>query len=402
MSTSSDLIQREHKVIYQTYKRLPIVIESAKGCHIQAKDGKTYLDMLSGIAVNALGYAHPRLIAAAEAQLHRYLHVSNFFYQEPQIRLAELLCAQSGYSKVVFTNSGAEAWDAAMKLARAYGNAHGHSGDVIGFKGGFHGRTYGALSVMDKELYKKGMEPFLPGTQVIAYNDIEALRATVNATTCAVALECIQGEGGISQADDEFMKELVQLREQFGFVIIVDEVQTGVGRTGDFFAFERYGFQPDIITMAKGLGGGLPLGAVLASEKLSSVWQQGQHGSTYGGNALACATGIVVLEELASGLQQHVRTISAELRSGLDQIHSEFPEYILQVRGRGLMLGLALCENSTTLRDALIDRGVITSATAETVLRIVPPFVIGKEEVAEFLDKLRESIRFCLKKTPTA
>ncbi len=399
MSTSEELISREHRVIYQTYKRLPVAIDRAEGCHIYASDGRVYLDMLAGIAVNALGHSHPRIIDAAEKQLHRYLHVSNFFYQEPQVRLAEMLTARSGYSKVVFTNSGAEAWDAAMKLARAYGSTRERVGNIIAFKGGFHGRTYGALSVMDKPLYKKGMEPFLPGTRVLPYNDIAALRDEVNATTCAVTLELIQGEGGISVASDDFVQELVRLRDKYGFAIIADEVQTGVGRTGDFFAFEHYGFKPDIVTMAKGIGGGLPLGAVLASEALSAVWQQGQHGTTYGGNALACATGIVVMEEIERGLMENVRAMGARLREGLEAVRSEFPGIVTEVRGRGLMLGLALNQNSTPLRDALLERGVITSATADTVLRIVPPLVIGTSEIEEFLGVLRTALD-AVKSTP--
>ncbi len=395
MQNSDTLIDREHRVIYQTYKRLPISIDRAEGCRIHASDGTVYLDMLAGIAVNALGHSHPRLIAAAEAQLKRYLHVSNFFYQEPQVRLAEMLCARSGYSKVVFTNSGAEAWDAAMKLARAYGSTRDHVGDIIAFKGGFHGRTYGALSVMDKPLYKKGMEPFLPATQVLPYNDIEALRNAVNHSTCAVALEFIQGEGGISVASDDFVRELVQLREKYGFVIIADEVQTGVGRSGDFFAFEHYGFRPDIVTMAKGIGGGLPLGALLASEQLSTVWQQGQHGTTYGGNALACVTGMVVMEEIERGLMDNVRSMGAILRAELEKLQTEYPTYIIQVRGRGLMLGLALGQNSTPLRDALIARKVITSATADTVIRLVPPLIIGRQEIDEFMIALRSAVAEC-------
>ncbi len=389
---STELVEREHQVIYQTYKRLPVVIDKAEGCRIWSADGDCYLDMLAGIAVSALGHSHPRILEAIHTQANKYLHVSNFFYQEPQIRLAEALTARTGYSKVVFTNSGAESWDAAMKLARAYGSSQSKVGDFIGFHGGFHGRTYGALSVMDKPLYKKGMDPFLPGTRVLPFNDVQALREAVNASTCAIGIEFIQGEGGITEASVEFVKELESLREKYGFVLIADEVQVGVGRSGDFFGFEKYGIKPDIVTMAKGLGGGLPLGAVLASEKMSHVWQHGQHGSTYGGNALSCATGLVVMEECDRGLMDNVRAMSAILIEGLKKIQQEFAPLTQEVRGRGLMLGLVLNEDSTALRDLLIEERVICSATATNVIRIVPPLIIGREEIEEFFEKLRRSL----------
>ena len=389
---TSELINREHEVIYQTYKRLAVAVERAEGCRVYDAEGRVYLDMLAGIAVNALGHSHPRIIEAIEKQARKYLHISNFFYQEPQVRLAEMLTAKTGYDKVVFSNSGAEAWETAMKLARAYGSTHGKTGNIVGFSGGFHGRTYGALSVMDKPLYKQGMEPFLPGTAILQFNNSDLLRNSVDETTCAVGLEFIQGEGGVTEASPEFVRTLQELKEKFGFVIIADEVQAGSGRTGDFFAFEKYDIQPDIVTMAKGIGGGLPLGAVLANEELSRVWQQGQHGTTYGGNALACATGIVVMEELENGVMQNVRESGTYLRGQLCSLRDEYPNYILEVRGRGLFLGLVLKEDATILRDELLRNFVITNATATNVLRIIPPLVISVSEIDEFVTKLRRSI----------
>ena len=389
---TSELINREHEVIYQTYKRLAVAVERAEGCRVYDAEGRVYLDMLAGIAVNALGHSHPRIIEAIEKQARKYLHISNFFYQEPQVRLAEMLTAKTGYDKVVFSNSGAEAWETAMKLARAYGSTHGKTGNIVGFSGGFHGRTYGALSVMDKPLYKQGMEPFLPGTAILQFNNSDLLRNSVDETTCAVGLEFIQGEGGVTEASPEFVRTLQELKEKFGFVIIADEEQAGSGRTGDFFAFEKYDIQPDIVTMAKGIGGGLPLGAVLANEELSRVWQQGQHGTTYGGNALACATGIVVMEELENGVMQNVRESGTYLRGQLCSLRDEYPNYILEVRGRGLFLGLVLKEDATILRDELLRNFVITNATATNVLRIIPPLVISVSEIDEFVTKLRRSI----------
>lgn len=389
---SDQLIALEHDVIMQTYKRIPVVVESTSGCRITDVNGVTYLDMLSGIAVNALGYSHPRILEAIALQSHKYLHLSNLFYQEPQIRLAQSLTRRTGYSKVVYSNSGAESWDAAVKLARMHGHLHGKNGDIIGFTGGFHGRTYGALSTMDKPLYKEGMGPFLPSTAILPFNDAAALRDAVNEHTCAVGLEFIQGEGGIRSVSREFVGALMELRDRFGFVVIADEVQTGVGRTGDFFAYETFGITPDIVTMAKGIGGGLPLGAMLVSDALSTGWKQGQHGSTYGGNALACATGLVVMEELEHGLLDHVRSIGAYLHAALGTLRASYPEYVLEIRGRGLMAGVVVNEESTPLRDALLARRVITSATASNVIRIVPPFIITEADVDECVHALCNAI----------
>lgn len=392
MSTAQNLIAIEHDVILQTYKRIPVVADRAEGCRITDVQGVTYLDMLSGIAVNALGYSHPRILEAIASQSARYLHLSNLFYQEPQIRLAEKLVKLTGYSKVLYSNSGAESWDAAIKLARQHGNACGKVGNIIGFSGGFHGRTYGALSTMDKPLYKEGMGPFLPDTAILPFNDVDALRNAVNEKTCAVGLEFIQGEGGIRSVSAEFVATLAELRERFGFLVIADEVQTGVGRTGHFFAFEPYHFTPDIVTVAKGIGGGLPLGAVLVSDALSTTWKQGQHGSTYGGNALACATGLVVMEELENGLLEHVRSVGEYLHRSLQTLRESYAGYVTEIRGCGLMAGVVVNEESTPLRDALLARRVITSATASNVIRIVPPLVISTEDIDECMAALRSAI----------
>ncbi|MBX7155273.1 MAG: acetylornithine transaminase [Candidatus Kapaibacterium sp.] len=390
--TTEELINREHEVIYQTYNRLPVAIDRAEGCRVIDVEGNEYLDMLSGIAVNALGHSHPRIVEAVTNQAQRYMHISNFFYQEPQIRLAELLTARTGYSKIVFSNSGAEAWEGAVKLARKWGTEHNKTGNIIAFYGGFHGRTYGALSLMDKPLYKDGMGPFLPNTVVLPYNDSEQLRATVNDQTIAIGLEFVQGEGGISEATPEFVETIRQLQAQYGFLIIADEVQAGVGRTGDFFGFEQHNIKPDIVTMAKGIGGGLPLGALLATEAMSHVWVKGQQGTTYGGNSLACVAGIVVMEELQNGVLENVRAVGAYLRSALEDVQQEFSAYITEVRGRGLFLGLALTEDATRLRNALLQRRVITNATATTVLRMVPPLVLTQQDVDVFITRLRESV----------
>ena len=382
------LMEREHEVVFQTYRRIPVAIDRAEGARIFDLDGNSYLDMLGGIAVNALGHSHPKIIAAIETQIRKYMHVSNVFYQEPQVRLAEQLVAASGYPRVFFSNSGAEATEGAIKMARRFGSAHGRY-DIVGFTGGFHGRTYGALSIMDKPLYKEGMGPFLPNTIVLPYNDIDALEARVDENTCAVMIEVLQGEGGISSATDEFVAALWSLKERYGFLVIADEVQSGIGRTGDFFAFERYGVRPDIVTVAKAMGGGLPLGAILATNEAASLLDRGMHGTTYGGNPVACVAGSVVVDEVMHGLMAHVREIGAYFIERMEVLRAEMPTRIREVRGRGCMVGLVLNEDAAPVIPMLLANGVIANATAGNVIRFVPPFVIQRADVDELEHALR-------------
>lgn len=381
------LTEREHDVIFQTYKRLPIEIASASGCRISAINGDVYLDFLGGIAVNALGHSHPHVVQNVIDQAQRYMHVSNFFYQEPQIRLAELLCEASGYERVFFTNSGAEATDGAIKMARRYGSKAART-DVIGFAGGFHGRTYGALSIMDKPLYKDGMGPFLPNTLVLPYNNGEALSSHVNATTCAIMLEFVQGEGGLREATPEFVDALVVAQRDHGVLIIADEVQAGIGRTGTFFSFERYNIKPDIVICAKAMGGGLPLGAILATEEAAALFDRGMHGTTYGGNAVACAAGIAVLEEVRDGLMEHVQHIGSYLHARLLEVQRKHPGVVLEIRGRGCMQGIVLSVDAAPFVQALLERRVIANATAGTVIRLVPPYIITEADVDAFVAAL--------------
>lgn len=375
-------MEREHAVVFQTYRRINVAIDRAEGMRIYDVDGKAYLDMLGGIAVNALGHSHPRIIEAVEHQIRRYMHVSNVFYQEPQVTLAEQLVKASGYPRVFFSNSGAESTDGAMKMARRYGSATGRY-DIIGFSGGFHGRTFGALSIMDKPLYKDGMGPFLPNTLVLPFNDIDALESRVDEHTAAVMIEFLQGEGGIAEATQEFVDAIWRLKEQYGFLVIADEVQSGIGRTGDFFAFERYGVRPDIVTIAKAMGGGLPLGGILATNEAAALLDKGMHGTTYGGNPVACVAGSVVMDEVASGLMDHVRELGEYLNGRLREIQSAFPNLVREIRGRGCMQGIVLNQDAAPFIPKLLERGVIANATAGNVIRLVPPFVITREDVDE-------------------
>lgn len=385
----SSLTSREHISIFQTYKRLPIEIDYAKGCRIYTKDGAEYLDFLGGIAVNALGHSHPRIIEAICNQAHKYLHVSNYFYQEPQVLLAEKLKEISGFDRVYFCNSGSEAFESAVKLARKWGNLQGKT-EIIGFTGGFHGRTYAPLSAMDRPLYKDGMEPFLPNNIVVKYNDSDLLRKSVGPSTCAVALEFLQGEGGVISATREFIETLEELRHVYGFLVIADEVQSGGGRTGSYFGYEFYNFKPNLVTMAKAIGGGLPLGALLANEEVAGVWKQGMHGTTYGGNALACVAGLVVLEELERGVLSNVHKVGIYLSEELSKLKTDNSLKIIELRGRGMMQGIVMNEDAINVVTSLLEKKVITNATAGNVVRLLPPLTISKEDVDEFIFSFKE------------
>ncbi|OGU16202.1 MAG: hypothetical protein A2X61_13055 [Ignavibacteria bacterium GWB2_35_12] len=387
----NNLIEREKSAILQTYKRLPIEISKAEGCRIYDTKGNVYLDFLGGIAVNALGHSHPAIIHAIKSQLDKFMHVSNYYYQEPQIKLAEKLKEMTGLSKVFYTNSGTEAVEGSIKLARRWGNAQGKT-EMYGFSGGFHGRTYGALSLMDKPLYKDGMGPFLPGMNIIPYNDISALHNSLDEKTIAVIIEFLQGEGGIIAANQDFINTLFKLKEKYNFLIIGDEVQTGVGRTGKFLSYEHYGVKPDIVTMAKGLGGGLPLGAILISDKLEDVFQKGMHGTTYGGNAVACSAGYAVLQLLENGLLEQVEEVGGYMKNKLLELQMEMPNTLLELRGKGLMQGILLDFDASQLVEAMLFRRVITNAASGKVLRLVPPLIVTDSDVCIFIDALRKSL----------
>jgi acetylornithine/N-succinyldiaminopimelate aminotransferase len=398
LTSEASIFEREQHVMFQTYRRVSVAVSHGEGCYLYDESGKRYLDFLSGIAVNALGYNHAKLNDAIVRQVQSYLHVSNVFYQEPQVRLAELIIATTGYQRVFFSNSGAEALEGTLKLVKHWGNdaakRTGNPADakteLLAFKGGFHGRTYGALSLMDKPLYKDGMGPFLPNTRVLPFNDSAALREAVNERTCAVALEFLQGEGGIVFAEPDFVNTILELKEQFDFLLIADEVQAGVGRTGKFFSFDHFMVKPDVVVMAKAIGGGLPLGLILGGENVASVWDKGQHGTTFGGNPVACAAGEVVMKEVTSTMQQNAHETGCYLRENLSVLQQEFPAIVEEVRGCGLMAGLKLSSPAAPFVAALLERGVIVNATAETVIRILPPLIATRKEVDIFANAMRD------------
>ena len=385
-----DLNEREQAVFFHTYKRLPLQPERGEGVWLFTADGRRWLDLFAGIAVNALGHAHPRVTAAISAQAQRYIHLSNYFAQEPQVRLAELLVLHSGLPRVFLANSGTEAMEGALKLARRWGAEQGKSG-LVGFSNAFHGRTYGALSIMDRPNYKDGFGPFLDGCTSLPFNDVAALRAGVGPQTAAVVLECVQGEGGVRPVTAAFAAALKELRAEHGFLVIADEIQSGAWRTGPFLAAQHFDLQPDLVTLAKPIGGGLPLGAILGAESVADVLQPGMHGTTFGGNPVACAAGVAVLEEIEEkGLAAHATAVGAYFLARLKQLAAEFPAVVKEARGLGLMLALELHGEADPIVIAMRERGILVNATDKTVLRFVPPLVITEDEVEVAVAALRE------------
>jgi acetylornithine aminotransferase len=387
-----NVLDREAAFFFHTYKRLPLEIDRGEGVYLYTKDGTRYLDMFSGLAVNALGYAHPGVVAAIADQAKKYTHLSNYFLQEPQLLLAEELVKRSGFSKVFLSNSGTESIEGAIKISRKWGSTRGKT-DIVAFSNGFHGRTMGALSIMDKPLYRDGYGPFLDHCHVAPFNDVEALRTAVGPTTAAVIIEFIQGEGGICPVTPAFAAELQRLKEQHGFLLVADEIQAGIGRTGKFFSFQHFPVTPDLVVVAKPIGGGLPLGAILGSTAMAEVLSPGMHGTTFGGNPVACAAGLVVLKELfEGGIMKNAETMGALLHAGLRGLQAEFPALVREVRGYGLMAGMELTRDADPVVKAMRDRRVLVNGTNVNVVRILPPLIVSTEHIETLLKELRTAL----------
>lgn len=386
---SQTVLDKEKELFFHTYKRLPLEVERGEGCYLFTADGTRYLDFFGGIAVNALGYNHPGLCRAIEEQIHKYVHVSNYFVQQPQVRLAEKILTASKFKRIFFTNSGTEATEGVIKLARKWGKLQGKT-ELFGLSNAFHGRTMGALSLMDKEKYREGYEPFVENFGHIKFNDVAELRKAVNEKTLGVFVEFVQGEGGIFVVSKEFGEELQSLRGKYGFLIIADEIQSGIGRTGKLFGFQHTGVSPDIVMLAKPIGGGLPLGAILGNERVAETFTYGVHGTTFGGNPVACAAGLVVLEEvLDKGLMHHAEEIGIYLLARLTQLRNDFPGLISDVRGFGCMIGVELSVDGQPVVDAMQRKNILLNCTNVNVLRLVPPLIVAKEQCDEMVGALR-------------
>lgn len=380
----------DQEYIMPTYGRFNLVLEKGQGCYVYDETGKCYLDLGSGIAVNSLGYHHPILTEALKQQLDRLVHTSNYYYTRPQLEAAKRLITYSTLDKVFFCNSGTEANEGAIKLARKYGRQKSASKvEIISLKGGFHGRTYGALSATPKAQYQQDFMPMVPAFSYAQLNHIESLKRCINEHTCAVILEVIQGEGGILLAEQSYLQEVEQLCKKYDALLIIDEVQTGIGRTGSLFAYSQFGIHPDIVTTAKGLGAGLPIGAILCTEK-ANVFKPGNHGTTFGGNLLATTAASVVLDELCEkGLLEQVQEVGEYLKEKLLELKEKSTK-IIEVRGMGLMLGIELNEPVRPLLEQCMSKGLLVIGAGEQVMRLLPPLIITKAQVDEGLSILRE------------
>ncbi len=388
------LHDNDKKYILNLYNRLNLEVERADGVYLYDKNNNKYLDMYSGISVNNLGY-DKEIANVIKNQVDKYIHLSNYFVSEPTVNLAKLLVDNSFASKVYFSNSGTEANEAAIKLCRKYGRKiNDNKIEILSALNSFHGRTYGGLTLTGQEKYQNDFKPLISGVNYFEFNNIESLRDKVSENTCAVFLEIIQGEGGIVEVSQEFMNELVKLSKMYNFLIVIDEIQTGIGRSGDLFAFEKYNITPDIVTLAKSIGGGLPLGAMLVNEKLEEVLKVGDHGSTFGGNPVACAAGEYVLDRIVNtDLLKEVKEKSNYLLNELENIKEEFPTLIKEIRGRGMMIGIDVGENAIAIRDCALDNRLLLNVTNKTIIRLLPSLCISNSEINEFLEKFREVLK---------
>jgi acetylornithine/N-succinyldiaminopimelate aminotransferase len=380
---SQNIISTADKVIAKTYKRFPIVITKGKGCNLWDIEGKKYIDFVSGIAVCNLGHSHPKVSAALSKQADVLLHVSNLYYTEPQIDLAYRLTENSFADRVFFCNSGAEANEAAIKLARKYFKDKGESERyrIVTMEKSFHGRTMATLSATGQDKIKKGFEPLLEGFDHIPFNDIDALRKSIGTSTCAVLLEPIQGEGGVRCPDPDYLKAVRRLCDETGVLLIFDEIQTGMGRTGKFFAYEHFGIEPDIMTLAKALANGLPIGAMLASEEVAEAFGPGAHASTFGGTPIITAASIQVVKVLLEeNLIHRCAKMGAYFKERLSGLKSKH-ESIVDVRGMGLLLGMKLKIEGDAIVNSCMEKGFLINCIQGNILRFIPPLIVEKEEI---------------------
>jgi predicted acetylornithine/succinylornithine family transaminase len=391
-----DLIAKSDSYICTTYTRSPLVLTRGEGMKVWDSDGKEYLDFVSGIAVLNVGHLHPHVVEAIQQQSKKLIHVSNLYYSEPQIRLAELLVTHSFADKVFFANSGAEANEAAIKLARKVFSDKGESQryEIITMEKSFHGRTMAALSATEQKKFHQGFGPLLEGFTYVSFDDLKAVKDAITDTTCAVMLEPIQGEGGVNCPSPDYVKGLREICDRHGLLLIFDEVQVGMGRTGKLFAHQHYGVEPDIMTLAKALAGGVPIGALLAKEECAKSFSPGTHASTFGGNPLSAAAGVATLEViLEDGFLENCRKQGEYFYSQLEALKKKHSS-ILRVKGKGLILGIELSCNGAEIASECVKRGFLINCTMDTILRFIPPLIITEKEIdllIAILDELLEN-----------
>jgi acetylornithine/N-succinyldiaminopimelate aminotransferase len=375
-----------------TYKRQPVVMTHGRGAYVFDSTGKKYLDFLGGIAVNALGHVHKRIVKIIRREAGRAIHLSNLYHNAHQGPLARKLSSWSGMERVFFSNSGTEAIDGAMKLARLYGRKLDEAAGTVAKKhrflaleNSFHGRTFGAISVTSTEKYRLPFAPVVPGVEFVRFNDVADLEAKFDDTVCGILLETVQGEGGIYPVSEEFWNRARALATQHGALLIADEIQCGLGRTGRYFAYQKFPSRPDIVLIAKPLAAGLPLGAILTTEEVASRISPGMHGTTFGGGPLACAVAFEFLKIVEDEkLLENIRLRGAELREGLGKLASQF-NFIREIRGEGLMIGVELSVEGAPFVNEAMQRGLLINCTHDFTVRLLPPFVISRAQVREFL-----------------
>jgi len=388
---TSDILADSQKYLMNTYNRQPIVLVKGRGTRVYDSDGREYLDFVGGVAVNNLGHCPSRVVVALQKQAQRLMHVSNHFHIEPQINLARMLVNNSFADKAFLCNTGTEAIEAAIKLARRYSREvlKQDRYEFITMRGSFHGRTFGALSATAQEKLHKGFEPILPGFRYVPFNDIAQVEIAVNERTCAVLVEPILGEGGVVVPTRGYLKALRKLCDKHGLLLVLDEIQTGMGRTGRLFAYEHEGITPDVVALAKGLGAGMPIGCLLATDKVAQAFTPGSHGTTFGGNPLACAAAIAAMEALLEDniIIQSVEELGKYFVDGLEDLRGKYP-FIKQVRGKGLLVGLELDFDGREIVAACLREGFLINCTADTVLRFMPPLIITREEIDALVNTL--------------
>lgn len=382
---NQDLHTKDQQYYLPTFKRIPLTFIKGAGAKLWDVENKEYTDLLAGIAVNNVGHCHPKVVKAIQEQAAELMHISNFFVSPAQVGLSELLVKISGLDRVFITNSGAESVEGAIKIARRYAHSKGKGGKIISMENSFHGRTLATIATGQPK-YQEGFGPMPSGFVQVPFNDIEAIKRAVDQDAAAIILEPIQGEGGIIPADTEYLKSLRSLCDEHDIVLIFDEIQSGIGRTGQWFAKDIYSVQPDIMTLAKGLGGGMPIGAFLCNEKISKSIQFGDHGTTFGGNPMAATAALATLKVIMDeNLRQAAHEKGEWLKTKLNGLKKKFP-VIKTVRGEGLMLGVVLEIPAIDIMQKLLKAGFITNATAVNVLRLVPPLNIKKEDLENFLN----------------
>src|ERR1700735_33004 len=389
----------EARSLMNTYRRPPVVFTHGRGCRLYDSQGREYLGFLGGIAVNALGHAHPRRVRVIRREAGRAIHLSNLFQNPYQAPLARKLVEWSGLDRVFFTNSGTEAMDGALKLARAYAHAKAAATcfakktRILALENSFHGRTFGAVSITYPEKYREAFGPLVPGAEFVRFNDLVDLERKFDNTVCAIVLETIQGEGGIFPVSEPFWQRARALATEHDAAVIADEIQCGLGRTGRYFAYQKFDSAPDMVTIAKPLAGGLPLGAIIANEQFAAAFTPGMHGTTFGGGPLICAAALEVLKVIEKKkLLKNVYERGTQLRAGLEKLAGRF-DFIREVRGEGLIVGVDLSINGGPVVTEALKQGLIINCTHDHIIRLLPAFIISRADVSEFLSKFEKVLQ---------